>query len=33
MQQAAMPQQQPMQEQAPLPSKFEVRPNELEIVR
>ena len=34
MQQAQMPQpQQPMQEQAPLPSKFEIRPNELEVVR
>ena len=25
--------QQPMQEQSPLPSKFEIRPNELEVVR
>lgn len=31
--QAAPPQEAPVQEQAPLPSKFEIQPNELELIR
>jgi hypothetical protein len=29
----APPQEAPVQEQAPLPSKFEIQPNELELLR